>query len=46
MIKAAIALTHLGGLKGYETKADSLIFERPKEVGQKAATKRWNNAGI
>lgn len=39
---AAVALGRLGGLKGGKARKDKLSPERRKEIGQKAAKKRWS----
>jgi len=38
---AAVALGHLGGLKGGKARANSLTPEQRKEIAQKAAQARW-----
>jgi hypothetical protein len=38
---AAVALGHLGGLKGGKARANSLTPEQRKEIAQKAAKARW-----
>lgn len=38
---AAVALGHLGGLKGGKARAESLTAKRRREIAQKAAQKRW-----
>jgi hypothetical protein len=38
---AAVALGHLGGLKGGRARAEKLSAERRKEIAKKAAQKRW-----
>jgi len=39
--QAAVALGHLGGLKGGKARAEKLSPERRKEIARKAAQKRW-----
>lgn len=38
---AAVALGHLGGLKGGKARANSLAADRRKEIARKAAMCRW-----
>jgi hypothetical protein len=38
---AAVALGHLGGLKGGPARAKKLSKKRRKEIAQKAAKSRW-----
>lgn len=38
---AAVALGHLGGLKGGKARAQSLSSHRRKEIAKKAAISRW-----
>ena len=38
---AAVALGHLGGLKGGKARTEKLSPERRKEIAQKAAQARW-----
>lgn len=38
---AAVALGHLGGLKGGKARAKRLSPERRKEIAKKAAKARW-----
>jgi hypothetical protein len=38
---AAVALGHLGGLKGGKARAERLSAERRKEIAKKAAKIRW-----
>jgi hypothetical protein len=40
---AAVALGHLGGLKGGKARADKLSPEQRKEIAKKAAQSRWGN---
>jgi hypothetical protein len=37
----AVALGHLGGLKGGKARAKKLTPEQRKEIARKAAQKRW-----
>ena len=39
---AAVALGHLGGLKGGPARAKKLSARRLKEIARKAAIKRWS----
>jgi hypothetical protein len=39
---AAVALGHLGGLKGGKARANKLTPEQRKEIAQKAAKARWS----
>ena len=39
---AAVALGHLGGLKGGNARAKKLSVERRREIAKKAATVRWS----
>jgi hypothetical protein len=39
---AAVALGHLGGLKGGKARAQKMSAKRRKEIAQKAAKTRWN----
>ena len=39
---AAVALGHLGGLKGGKARAAKLTAEQRVEIARKAARKRWN----
>jgi hypothetical protein len=39
---AAVALGRLGGLKGGPARAAKLTEKQRKEIGKKAANKRWN----
>jgi len=38
---AAVALGHLGGLKGGKARAEKLSAERRSEIASKAAQTRW-----
>lgn len=38
---AAVALGHLGGLKGGPARAKKLSLKKRKEIAQKAAKARW-----
>jgi hypothetical protein len=38
---AAVALVHLGGLKGGKARAEKLSAKRRSEIARKAATTRW-----
>ena len=38
---AAVALGHLGGLKGGKARAEKLSKEKLSEIGKKAALSRW-----
>jgi len=38
---AAVALGHLGGLRGGPARAKSLSAKKRKEIAQKAAVARW-----
>jgi hypothetical protein len=38
---AAVALGHLGGLKGGKARAEKLLREQCKEIAKKAAKVRW-----
>lgn len=38
---AAVALGHLGGLKGGKARAEKLSAKRRSEIAQKAAESRW-----
>jgi len=38
---AAVALGHLGGLKGGKARAEKLSSKKRKEIAQKAAKARW-----
>ena len=40
---AAVALGHLGGLKGGKARARSLSAERRREIAKAAAKSRWKN---
>lgn len=39
---AAVALGHLGGLKGGKARAEKLSSKKRREIAQKAAKARWN----
>ena len=39
----AVALGHLGGLKGGKARFEKLTPEQRTEIAKKAAAKRWNN---
>lgn len=39
---AAVALGHLGGIKGGHARAEKLSAKRRKEIARKAAKKRWS----
>lgn len=41
---AAVALGHLGGLKGGKARASKLTPEQRKEIAQKAAQARWHKS--
>jgi len=41
---AAVALGRLGGLKGGKARAEKLSPKKRKEIAQKAAKARWNQA--
>jgi hypothetical protein len=43
---AAVALGHLGGLKGGKARAAKLSAKQRKEIAQKAAKSRWNKAKL
>jgi hypothetical protein len=40
---AAVALGHLGGLKGGKARAAKLSAKKRKEIAKKAAEVRWKN---
>jgi hypothetical protein len=40
---AAVALGHLGGLKGGKARAEKLSPKKRREIAQKAAQTRWSN---
>jgi hypothetical protein len=40
----AVALGHLGGLKGGKARANKLTPEQRKEIAQRAAKARWGKA--
>jgi len=40
---AAVALGRLGGLKGGKARAQKLTAEQRRNIGRKAAAKRWGN---
>jgi len=40
---AAVALGHLGGLKGGKARAEKLTPRRRKAIAQKAAKARWSS---
>ena len=40
---AAVALGHLGGLKGGPARAKKLSSKKRKEIARKAANTRWTN---
>jgi hypothetical protein len=40
---AAVALGHLGGLKGGAARAESLTPEQRSEIAKKAAQARWSH---
>lgn len=39
---AAVALGHLGGLKGGKARAEKLSARRRREIAKKAAASRWS----
>ena len=39
---AAVALGHLGGLKGGKARAEKLSKKRRREIAKNAADKRWS----
>jgi len=43
---AAVALGHLGGLKGGPARAKALTPEQRKEIAQKAARTRWGSTDL
>ena len=40
---AAVALGHLGGLKGGKARASRLTAQRRKQIARQAARARWKN---
>ena len=43
---AAVALGHLGGLKGGRARAEKLTPEKRKEIAKRAAAARWQKTSI